>query len=489
MSEQPGNSLNPSPTPAEPAAAAPTPDREPSIPHRNRFLIGTLFVLATVIGVVAVLAVWANRQALNTDNWTNTSSQLLENPQIQSAVAAYAVNELFKSGIPQAQVKNALPTNLQRLAGPATAGLQQLAGQAAPKLLASSQVQTAWRQANHSAHVVLLKIINGGGSLATTNGGVVTLNLHSIIAQLATALGVQSQVATVQSKLQSNRGTVQGAANKAGITLPPSSGQLVIMRSSQLKAVQDVAGAIKGLAIVLPLLALALLILAVWLSRGHRQQALRMTGWCFVGIGLLVLLARRVLGNDVVDALVKNPANKPAGHDVWTIATTLLYDIAVAMVVYGLIFVVAAWIGGHTRLATALRRSLAPTLRERSVATYVTGFFVLLLVIVWGPTPATRQVIPLIGIAALLVIGIEALRRKTAREFPQAQAGDTARAIRTWYAMRGREAAPSAAPSAGGANGGRVAELERLALLHDRGSLTDAEFAAEKTILAGGSPP
>jgi hypothetical protein len=463
----------------DPVADSPADATAPATPpHRHRVLIGVLFALATVIGVVAVLAVWANRQALNTDNWTSTSSQLLANKEIQTAVAAYAVSELFKSGVPEAEIKSVLPAKLQPLAGPATAGLQQIAGQAAPRLLASSQVQGAWRLANHSAHVVLMKIINGGGSLATTNGGVVTLNLHNIITQLATALGVQSQVAGVQSKLQSNRGTVQTVAGKAGITLPPSSGQLVIMRSSQLKSAQDIASAIKGLALVLPLLAFALFILAAALSRGHRQQALRMTGWCFVAIGLIVLLARRVGGNYIVDALIKNPENKPAGHDVWTIATTLLYDIGAAMVVYGLVFVLAAWIGGHTRPATALRRALAPTLRDRPAVAFLTGFVALLLVIVWGPTPATRQVAPLIGIAVLIVIGIEALRRKTAREFPDAQAGDTMDSIRSWYASRRH---PGAVPAP--ANGGRVAELERLAQLHDRGSLSDEEFATEKAAL------
>ncbi|MGZ4173065.1 MAG: SHOCT domain-containing protein [Solirubrobacteraceae bacterium] len=484
MAEEPSDSASTpeaGPPPAEAAASAPAaPPAAP--PHRHRVIIGLLFTLATIIGIVAVLAVWANRQALNTDNWTSTSSQLLANKEIQTAVAAYTVSELFKSGLPENEIKSVLPTKLQPLAGPATAGLQQIAGQAAPKLLASSQVQFAWRQANHSAHVVLMKIINGGGSLATTNGGVVTLNLHNIITQLATALGVQSQVAAVQAKLQSNRGTVQTVAKKAGITLPPSSGQLVIMRSSQLKTAQDIAGAIKSLAIVLPLLTFALFILAVVLSRGHRQQAVRMTGWCFVLIGLVVLLARRVGGNYIVDALVKNPSNKPAGHDVWTIATTLLYDIAVAMVVYGLVLVVAAWIAGHTRPATALRRALAPTLRDRPVIVYLTAFVALLLVIVWGPTPATRQVIPLIGFAVLIVIGIEALRRKTAREFPDAQAGDTMNSIRAWYAER-RHPAHAGAIQPAASNGGRVAELERLAQLHDRGSLSDEEFAAEKAAL------
>jgi hypothetical protein len=44
---------------------------------------------------------------------------------------------------------------------------------------------------------------------------------------------------------------------------------------------------------------------------------------------------------------------------------------------------------------------------------------------------------------------------------------------------------PTAVP--GGSNGGRVAELERLALLHDSGSLTDAEFAGEKAVVMNGS--
>ena len=255
-----------------------------------------------------------------------------------------------------------LGTNVVMIVGGLIGYFILIAGQAAPKLLASPQVQDAWRQANRAAHATFLKIVNGGGSLASTNGGVVTLNLHAIVSQLATTLGIQQQVAAAQSKLQSNAAAVKGAASKVGIT-PPSNGQLVIMRSSQLKTVQDIASAIKGLALALPLITFALFILAVWLSKGHRRPAVRMTGWCFVGLGMLALLARRVIGNYIVNNLVKHPANKPAVHDVWTIATTMLHDIAVALVIYGLIFVLAAWIAGHTRPAAALRRALAPTLR------------------------------------------------------------------------------------------------------------------------------
>jgi hypothetical protein len=465
---------------SSPDAVAAAPAR-----HRHRFLIGTLFVLGTIVGIVAVLAVWANRQALNTDNWTNTSSQILADQHVQSALAAYSVNQLFSSGAVEAQVKAALPTQIDALAGPITGGLQQVAGNLAPKVLASAQAQEAFKTANRAAHQTLMKIIEGGGPAVSTNGGVVTLNVRALVDQLATTLGVQEQIAAARSKLQQNAGTVQGAASKAGITLPANSGQIVIMRSSQLKTVQDIASAIKGLAIVLPLLTFALFILAVWLARDRRRPALRMTGWCFVAIGMITLLARRVLGNYLVNSLVQNQSNKTAAHDVWTIGTSMLYDIAVVLVVFGLVLVGAAWLAGHTRLATTLRRAMAPTLRESPAAAYITVYAVLLLLIIWGPAPAFRELGYIIAFAVLLALGVHTLRRQTASEFPNAQPGDATSSIRSWNVDRRERATPAVATA--GAHGGRVAELERLAQLHDHGSLTDAEFATEKAALQNSS--
>jgi hypothetical protein len=43
------------------------------------FLIG----IGSLLAIVAILALWANRQLLDTDNWTETSSELLENEDIR----------------------------------------------------------------------------------------------------------------------------------------------------------------------------------------------------------------------------------------------------------------------------------------------------------------------------------------------------------------------------------------------------------------------
>src|SRR5689334_3432364 len=140
--------------PPQPPAAVSAPTR-----HRHRILVGTLFVLATVIGIVAVLAVWTNRQALNTDNWTDTSSQVLADEHVQNALAAYTVNQLFGRGGVEAQVEAAVPAEVQGVAGPETGGPQQVGGQAAPKVLPSPQVQDAGKTANHAAHATFMKII------------------------------------------------------------------------------------------------------------------------------------------------------------------------------------------------------------------------------------------------------------------------------------------------------------------------------------------
>ena len=126
-----------------------------------------------------------------------------------------------------------------------------------------------------------------------------------------------------------------------GLEAVEAGGQLVIMKSDQLKLAQDIASAINGLAILLPIIAIALFALAVFLARGRRRETLRTTGWCFLLVGVLLLILRRVGGDTIVNSLVQIPANKPAVHDIWDIATSLLRALSIALVAYGLTIIVA----------------------------------------------------------------------------------------------------------------------------------------------------
>jgi hypothetical protein len=461
--------------------------------RRRRVLVAMLLSLAVAFGLLAVVATWLNRQALNTGAWTDTSSRLLADKDVQKAVSAYMVDELFSSVDVAAEIQKVLPPQAAALAGPAAAGLQELAGRTAPRLLASPKVQDAWRGANELAHAQLLRILDDGGGVVSTTGGEVVLDLRALIDRLAGRLGVQEQVAAARSQLQGQAGaTARGVAQqRLGIELPPESGKIVIMKSENLALAQSVARGVRNLAILLTGLALLLFALAVFLAVGWRRIALRSVGWCFIGLGLFVLLVRRVAGDRVVDALVSSETVKPAAESAWTIGTTLLYDIAIAMFAYGVVFVVAAWLAGATRPAIGLRRQLAPALRFHLGSVYGAVAIAFLLLLAWGPTPATRKPLGIIAFALLIVLGIELLRRLIAREHPNIQPGESGARLRAWFASaRGRTAGlasrsssrtePTAGPDP-------LEHLERLAALHDRGVLSDAEFDTQKVLILNGA--
>jgi hypothetical protein len=366
-------------------------------PHR--VAVPIVLVLAVVTGFLAVFSLWVKRQTLDTENWTDTSQKLLAEPEIQNALGTYLVTQLFSNIDVESQLKSVLPPQVQGLAGPVSGGLRSLAEERVPKLLARPRVQDAWVSANRTAHKELLAILDDKGTAVSTGGGDVVLNTRPLIQQLADDVGIGGQVASIS----------------------PQVGQLVIMKSDELATAQDVAKGVRNLSIALTIISLGLFALAVWLARGRRRVTLRTVGWCFVGIGAATLLIRRVTGNAIVDGLVQNESAKDAAHEVFLIGSSLLYSIAVAMIIYGLVIVAAAWIAGPSSWGVAARRWLAPTLIHKPGVVYGTAGFVYLIVLAWGPTPAFRNFLPIVLIGILLVVGIEALRRQAAREFPDGE--------------------------------------------------------------------
>jgi hypothetical protein len=164
------------------------------------------------------------------------------------------------------------------------------------------------------------------------------------------------------------------------------------------------------------------------------------------------------------------------------------------MVFCGVAFVGAAWLAGSTRPAYALRGALAPVLRYRLAASYGALAILFLLLLAWDPIPATHKPLGILLFAALLVLGLELLRRQTAREFPDVQPGDSGKRLKAWLSG----ARTSVAGTAGARKArrgqrdtvteataltGRFDELEKLAALHDRGVLSDEEFDSQKVLI------
>jgi hypothetical protein len=430
---------------------------QPAHPRRARRRIAiALIVVASLLAFLAIFAIWANRQLLNTDNWAETSSQLLENDDIRTQVSVFVVDELYanvdvKSDLEQIFEQVLEPERAAVLAGPAAGGLRTLAENGVNRLLQRPRPQQLWEQANRRAQARFLQIVEGGGDVVSTSGGEVTLDLKSLLGQTQSNLGVGGRV---EQKL------------------PDDASQIVILQSDQLELAQDAVRLLKTLAVVLVVLSLALFALAIYLAEGWRREALRATGVGLLFAGAGALVARALAGDAVANALATTDAVRPAVEATWSIGTSLMVQAATATVIYGVVILFATWFAGPTRWARAARRDLAPYMREPRWAWGVFGVVVLGL-LAWAPTPAFREVIPALALIGLLALGLEALRRQTAREYPDARREDSFRRVRGWVRglgarIRGRE------------DDSRLEQLERLGRLRDSGVLDSAEYEQEK---------
>lgn len=417
-------------------------------------IVAALLVLGTLLAFLAIFSIWVNRQALNTENWVDTSGKLLQDEEVRAQLSDYLADQLFANVDVQAELEKTLPPRLAPLAGPAAGGLHQLAPQVAERALATAQAESLWADANRAAHETLLKILDDEGSAVSTANGEVTLDLASLVSESGGQLGI---------------------AGKLASKVPPGAGQLTILESDQLALAQDASSLVRHLPIVLTLLALLLYGLAIYLAGPRRRQALRGVGFGFLSAGVLALILRQFAGNAVTDALASGDSVKPAVAAVWDIGTSLLVTVAVSAIAFGILVVIAAWIAGPTRVATSLREEAAPYLRERRGATYAVVGLVFLTLVLWAPVVAFHKPVGLILVAALMVLGTEALRRQTAAEFPDARFGGFGERLRATAPGWAEAQPPSpAAPS-------KIEELERLSALKAQGSLSDEEFEAAKS--------
>jgi hypothetical protein len=355
-----------------------------------------LVVLGAIVTLLAVFSIWANRQALNTDNWVDTSSHFLENKAIDEQLANYLALQFTGHENIKTTLEAQLPEKLKPLGAAVTTGLKQLAPAIAERALENPDVQELWREANRIAHERLLQVLDGGGSNVSTENGEVVLNLRPLAENLGREIGI---------------------GRRAGENLNPEVGRLVILKSDQLAAAQTGVHIVRELPIVLTLLALALFAAAVWLS-ARRRETLRAVGIAFTVVGVLVLLARTLGGNVLVDTVVTNPSAEPAAHAAWDIGTSLLKTIAASTLAFGVLVFLAAWIAGPTQVAVGLRRAAAPYVRAHWASAYGAAAVVFLVLIAWRPVAAFGKPLGMLVLALLLAAGTELLRRQILRDFP-----------------------------------------------------------------------
>jgi Short C-terminal domain len=456
------------PPAAKPAAAR--------LSRGRRITIWVLIVVASILALVSILTTFVKRQMLDNGAWNRATSQVIQDPQVQTALANYTVNQLYENVNVAKALQRGLPSNLDSLAPTLAGALQQPATQAVKLALERPRVQQLFIRVSGVAHQKLINVLeNKTGYGIATGNGVVTLNLHELVVEIGQDLGISS-------------GTLA--------KLPDTAGTITLMRSDQLSAAQAGVQAVKVASVWLLVVVLFLYGLAIYLARGVRRVTLRNAGVSFAIVGLLVLVIRRLLGNYITNSL-SSPGYQPATHHLYLIGTSILGQIGQAVLLYGVIVTLAAVFAGPTHIATSLRRRLAPELNERQGVVWGAVGFLYLLAIFWGGTHALRTWWGILLLAGLIALGVYALRRQTLQEFPPGGAhlepalagAPTETTAATATTATTAQAKPADEPdedvTAHLRGRSMVDELSRLAELHASGAISDDEYERAKKIALG----
>lgn len=454
----------------------------PERPHKRwvRFLT----ILAGFITVLAILSTWVDRQLFDTNEWGNTSLKVLQEPEVQTALADYAVDELYSNVNVEAELKQVLPGETKDLSGVAAGALRSVADQGAQRALGNPQIQDLWRQANETAQKTLVDIIENRSDVVSTGDGDVTLELRPLIIEIADQIGLGQQ---------------------ASENIPATVGNIEIVNSDELSSVQTAASLIHGTALITALLVCLLIGLAVYLSPGYRWLTVFWLAVALISAAIIVLILRSVIGNVVVSGLADvdiEPAAR-AGYDA---ATDLMKSIAWTVIWGGIGMIAIAWLISPNKAAGSTRKLLAVPFGRYPGAMFGLLGVIALIYLITGAGDQRTFLVHLM-VVVLLGLGAWFFRRQLMLEYPDAdleQVGEfgervKATAGKAWagrpkslpkpsFGGRGAKsessdpdatavmpAAPETDPETR-----RLDQLDRLASMHKNGVLTDEEFAQEK---------
>jgi hypothetical protein len=376
--------------------------------RRHTVWVYLLIVLGAVILLVTTVGVWVDRQVLDTDNWVDTSDELLADPEIRSAIATFVVGELYANVDVAEQLNGLLPGDFSGLAGVLATSLRAPATEAVDRLLATPQAAEVWSQANRRAHETMVNILeNETVPAVDTANGTVTLDLRQLVITLADTFGLPGAV--VQN-------------------IPEDAGKVTIIESQELENLQTAVTIVQWASVLLFILILVIYAGAIALARGWRREATRAVGISVFIVGLLVTAGLRFGGDILIDSVVKNKENSNVADAVWKIGSELLRDLGVNLIVIGLVLFLGAVLAGPSRAATAVRRFIAPAFVGGAGIRWVIFGVVFLALVLWAPLPILNTWVGVLAAAGVVAACVEGLRRACLadRAAVDAAAGDEA---------------------------------------------------------------
>lgn len=310
-----------------------------------------IFVLAALLTPIALVGHWGHRTLVDTERYLETVGPLIEQPEVQEAIAASITQATVQAIDTEAQVEGLLnqlfpdASFTGPLAGPISAGINSLVGELVTRFVQSDQFANAWIQLNRAVQRSVVTLLEGGeeGPLRVQGDDIV--------------LDVSSLLATIQQYL------VESGLTAAGnITLPESDRQIVITTVDGLGQVRFMYSLASPVLAWFPLVIAALFALSVALAR-RRARIVVALGVVLLAEALLLGLSLQAGQEQFENQLVGTPW-EPASAVFWDTLLNYLIIGVRAVIWLGAVLILAGWFGGRTRAARFVRTPIVRGLDE-----------------------------------------------------------------------------------------------------------------------------
>jgi hypothetical protein len=227
----------------------------------RKWIVGILVVLGILLSVLALVAFWADSKLTTTDQFVALVAPLAADPAIQSAITD--------------QVTDAIVARLATEQGAAVSSDDQQRPRiaaAVQEFVQSDRFRELWANALRRAHGTALALLQGtnDGLVSLTTGGQVVLDLAPVVADVEARLSEQG-------------------IDAAGAPSSTEPLEIVLYTSPALATAQDLLVLVDRLAILLPIAAVIVLLVALLIAR-RRGRAL-----VWIGFGLVLAMAVLVI--------------------------------------------------------------------------------------------------------------------------------------------------------------------------------------------------
>ncbi|MFD3720551.1 hypothetical protein [Streptomyces sp. NPDC058674] len=320
-------------------------------PRRHRWrsvLSAVLVILAALLAVLSVVAVWTDSIVGDTDRYVDTVAPLAGDPAVQTAVTNRATTVILEQIDVKALVGElsaaaaqegsppAVAKLIGELSGPIENGLKELVSATVHRIVASSAFETLWTDANRIGHRSLDKALTGKG------GGAVTLKGDQV------AVDVGPLVERAKDEL------VKSGFSRAA-SIPEVHSDFVVFSSDELAKVKTYTRVLQIVGTWLPVVTVLVAAAAVLLA-AHRRRVLVTTALA-VAFGMLVLGVSLTVFRGIYLDRLPAAVSQDAAAAVFDALVRFLRATIRAVAAVALVTACGAFLSGPSRPAATVRRA------------------------------------------------------------------------------------------------------------------------------------